>query len=140
MEVLKSDTNDIQARKRAKAIIDSLDPQNNGSDNCAMLCGRLVQTFCDTVLTENTPVGFAQEDMLNSYENYQPRGWDNGEDKEKYGFLKDTLVKTALNALEGIKEATYAENSNTRNRLVRSLWLAMNCHTLQSQTTTEKAN
>ena len=30
--------------------------------------------------------------------------------KRKYGFLKDTLVKTALNALEGIKEATYAEN------------------------------
>ena len=26
-EVLKSDTNDIQARKRAKAIIDSLDPR-----------------------------------------------------------------------------------------------------------------
>ena len=109
-EILKSDTNDIEARKRAKAIIGSLDPQNNGSDNCAMLCGRLVQTFCDSVLTDNTPVGFAQEDMLNSYENYQPRVWDNGEDKEKYGFLKDTLVATALNALEGIKEATYAEN------------------------------
>ena len=30
--------------------------------------------------------------------------------KKSMGFLKDTLVKTALNALEGIKEATYAEN------------------------------
>ena len=30
--------------------------------------------------------------------------------QRKVCFLKDTLVKTALNALEGIKEATYAEN------------------------------
>ena len=112
-EILKGDTKSIEERKRAKAIIDHLDPKSNGQDNSLMLCGRLVQDCADKVLVKNVPENMAMEDMLEAYEKYKPRAWDNGADNEKYHLLKDTLVATAKNSILGIREATQLENRVT---------------------------
>jgi len=112
-EVIKSDTKDFNARKRAKNIIDTLNSKSNGQDNSLMLCGRLVQQCADKVLINNIPESMAMEDMLEAYEGYTPRAWDKGVDNEKYHLLKDTLVSTAKNAMVAIKEATHLENRIT---------------------------
>ena len=111
-EIIKDthDNSDLKAREWAKTILDDLNPQTNGQDNCAMLSGRLVQEACDKVLIKNADESKAFEEMLSAYENYDPREWDGGEDKEKWHMLKDTIVATTKNAIMGIQEATAKEN------------------------------
>jgi len=97
-------------KKDAQDVINRLHFDYNGSDNAAMLSGRLTQQACDDILIKEEDVHKAIDKVLVLATNYIPRSWDNGVDAAKKDQFITELPEVIKNSVIGLREAMATDN------------------------------